>query len=114
MPDFDKVLAEEKAMAYALGFPGFTSALHFFVEWPNLPYAARLILSRPGEIDVAHLIRDVQYAIAELPLWHMPAQYRKHGPGRVRRASWTVGHGSHDTTTCPSRGMPRSRGSGAR
>jgi hypothetical protein len=51
LPDFDDVLAEEKAMAYALGFPGFTSALHFFVEWPNLPYAARLILSRPGEID---------------------------------------------------------------
>src|SRR3954466_3711135 len=51
LPDFDDVLAEEKAMAYALGFPGFTSALHFFVEWPNLPHAARLILSRPGEID---------------------------------------------------------------
>jgi hypothetical protein len=51
LPDFDDVLAEEKAMAYALAFPGFTSALHFFVEWPNLPHAARLILSRPGEID---------------------------------------------------------------
>ena len=38
-------------MAYALAFPGFTSALHFFVEWPNMPHAARLILSRPGEID---------------------------------------------------------------
>src|SRR4051794_36251790 len=51
LPDFDDVLAEEKAMAYALAFPGFTSALHFFIEWPNLPHAARLILSRPGEID---------------------------------------------------------------
>src|SRR4051812_2486453 len=50
LPDFDDVLAEEKAMAYALAFPGFTSALHFFIEWPNLPHAARLILSRPGEI----------------------------------------------------------------
>src|SRR3954454_1490104 len=51
LPDFDDVLAEDKAMAYALAFPGFTSALHFFMEWPNLPHAARLILSRPGEID---------------------------------------------------------------
>src|ERR671928_8942 len=25
LPDFDDVLAEEKALAYALGFPGFTS-----------------------------------------------------------------------------------------
>ncbi len=51
LPDFDDVLAEDKAMAYALAFPGFTSALHFFIEWPNLAHAARLILSRPGEID---------------------------------------------------------------
>src|SRR3954469_3519377 len=51
LPDFDDVLAEDKAMAYALAFPGFTSALHFFVEWPNLSHAGRLILSRPGEID---------------------------------------------------------------
>jgi hypothetical protein len=51
LPDFDDVLAEGKAMDYALGFTDFTSALHFFIEWPNLPYAARLILSRSGDID---------------------------------------------------------------
>jgi len=37
LPDFDDVLAEEKAMAYGLAFPGFTSALHFFVECPTCP-----------------------------------------------------------------------------
>jgi hypothetical protein len=51
LPDFDDVLAEEKAMNYALSFEGFTSALHLLIEWPNLAYAARLILSRPGDID---------------------------------------------------------------
>src|SRR4029078_2090335 len=48
---FDDVLAEEKAMAYALGFLGFTSALHFFLARPILPHAVGLILSRRGESD---------------------------------------------------------------
>jgi len=51
LPDFDDVLAEERAMAHALGFRDFSSALHFFHSWPAHREAARLVLERHGEIN---------------------------------------------------------------
>jgi hypothetical protein len=33
LPDFEDVLAEEKALDYALTFPHFTTALAFFIDW---------------------------------------------------------------------------------
>jgi hypothetical protein len=34
LPDFDDVVAEERAMEHALGFRDFATALHFFHAWP--------------------------------------------------------------------------------
>jgi hypothetical protein len=51
LPDFEDVLAEERAMEYALGFRSFSTALHFFHAWPEPRRAARLVLARHIEID---------------------------------------------------------------
>ena len=49
LPDFEDVLAEEKALDYALTFPHFTTALAFFIDWKEQRYAARLVLERSAE-----------------------------------------------------------------
>ena len=54
LPDFDDVEAEEKAMAHALVYPGFLSALDFLTTWPALDKAAELIVRREDEIDGDH------------------------------------------------------------
>jgi hypothetical protein len=51
LPDFEDVLAEEKALDYALTFPHFTTALAFFIDWKEQRYAARLVLERSAEND---------------------------------------------------------------
>ncbi len=51
LPDFDDVIAEEKAMNHALAFHDAMSALHFFIEWPSLTNAAKLVTQRYAEID---------------------------------------------------------------
>ena len=53
LPDFDDVEAEDQAKAVAKRFPRFDTALAFLVSWPDLPAAARLVLSRSGEINGA-------------------------------------------------------------
>jgi hypothetical protein len=51
LPDFDDVLAEERAMQHALGFRDFSTALHFFHTWPAHRQAAQLVLERHAEIN---------------------------------------------------------------
>lgn len=51
LPDFEDVLAEEKALDHALTFPDFSTALAFFIDWNELRYAARLVLERSAESD---------------------------------------------------------------
>ena len=51
LPDFEDVLAEQKAMEYALNFRSFSMALHFLHAWPEPRHAARLVLTRQVEID---------------------------------------------------------------
>ena len=51
LPDFEDVLAEQKAMEYALGFRSVSTALHFLHAWPEPRQAARLVLARHAEID---------------------------------------------------------------
>ena len=51
LPDFDDVEAEDRAKQHALGFRSFSTALHFFQEWPDQVHAARLVLTRAPEID---------------------------------------------------------------
>jgi len=51
LPDFEDVLAEERAMQHALGFRSFATALHFFHTWPAHREAAHLVLTRHAEIN---------------------------------------------------------------
>jgi hypothetical protein len=51
LPDFDDLVAERKALDYALAFPHFAVALSFLVEWKELRCAARLVAERSREID---------------------------------------------------------------
>ena len=51
LPDFEDVEAEEKARAHVLSYPSFSTALSFFLEWPDLLSAAQLIENRLDEID---------------------------------------------------------------
>jgi hypothetical protein len=51
LPDFEDVLAEERAMGHALGFTNFSIALRFFHQWPAHRQAADLVVARHGEIN---------------------------------------------------------------
>ncbi|MBV8505068.1 MAG: hypothetical protein JOZ11_04575 [Alphaproteobacteria bacterium] len=51
LPDFEDVLAEERAMDHALAFRNFSTALYFLHTWPAHRHAARLVLARHAEID---------------------------------------------------------------
>ena len=48
--DFDDVEAEDRAMVDARDFTNAAMALRFFVEWPNAAEAARLVLTRLGDL----------------------------------------------------------------
>ncbi|MCF3639858.1 hypothetical protein LXM94_07735 [Rhizobium sp. TRM95111] len=51
LPDFDDLEAEEKAFAYAQGFPEVHRALYFFLRWPSPAEAAKLVIKRRIELD---------------------------------------------------------------
>ena len=48
LPDFEDVLAEQKAMEYALGFRSFSVALHFLHAWPEPRQADASCPCAPG------------------------------------------------------------------
>jgi len=52
LPDFDDVVAEERALAHAVAHPRFEAALTFLMVWPAWPAAAELIRARHAEITV--------------------------------------------------------------
>lgn len=51
LPDFDDVTVEDRARAYAMTYPTFHIALGFFIAWPDLIGAARLVHDRILEAD---------------------------------------------------------------
>lgn len=51
LPDFEDMEAEDAAKTHALDFPDATAALWFFLDYPDLALAARLIETRATEID---------------------------------------------------------------
>ncbi|NSY19067.1 DUF6880 family protein [Neorhizobium sp. AL 9.2.2] len=51
LPDFDDMDAEERAFAYAQTFPDVHEALAFFLRWPALGQAAKLVINRPAELN---------------------------------------------------------------
>ena len=54
LPDFEDVIAEEKALDYAEKVKSALSALSFLVAWPALDRAAKIVLARHGELDGNH------------------------------------------------------------
>lgn len=54
LPDFEDIEAEERAMAHAAGHPDLLAALAFFLNWPSLAHAARLLIDRQDEVDGDH------------------------------------------------------------
>jgi Family of unknown function (DUF6880) len=51
LPDFEDFAVEQKALGYAANFPSALTALVFFVEWPALEAADRLVRQRLSELD---------------------------------------------------------------
>jgi hypothetical protein len=51
LPDFDDVIATDRAIDIASRFRPFTTALVFLISWPALNEAANLIATRAGELD---------------------------------------------------------------
>jgi len=51
LPDFDDLEAEERAFAYAQAFPDVHRALYFFLRWPSLAEASKLVTKRAAELD---------------------------------------------------------------
>ncbi|EGE57261.1 UNVERIFIED_ORG: hypothetical protein GGI63_004967 [Rhizobium esperanzae] len=51
LADFDDIEAEEKAFAFAHGFPDVRRALAFFLAWPAAAEAAKLVSKRQAELD---------------------------------------------------------------
>ena len=54
LPDFDDIDAEERALAHAAAHPELLTALAFFLNWPSLAHAARLLIDRQDEVDGDH------------------------------------------------------------
>jgi hypothetical protein len=54
LPDFDDVEAEERALDYAEHYHSLLQALAFLVSWPAVERAARLVVTRAGELDGDH------------------------------------------------------------
>jgi hypothetical protein len=51
LPDFDDLDAEARAFAHAHTHSIVFVALHFFIEWPALDQAAKLVLDRAAKLD---------------------------------------------------------------
>lgn len=54
LPDFEDIEAEERAMVHAAAHPDLLAALAFFLNWPSLRHAARLLIDRQDEVDGDH------------------------------------------------------------
>ena len=51
LSDVDAIEVEDRAKDWAMQFSSFSSALDFFIEWPDLRCAADLILTRTAELN---------------------------------------------------------------
>jgi hypothetical protein len=67
LPDFDDIEAEDKAFAYVQAFSDVHDAVAFFLRWPALSQAAKLIMRRRSELDgnLYELMTPAAEALAE-------------------------------------------------
>jgi hypothetical protein len=54
LPDFDDVEAEERALGHAERYKDLPQSLSFFISWPSLERAARIVIQRVAELDGDH------------------------------------------------------------
>jgi hypothetical protein len=79
LPDFEDIEAEDAAKAQAMLFPDSTTALSFFLEWPDLAMAAQLVEARVQELDgdLPHILTPAaealrgRYPLAATLLWRV-------------------------------------------
>ncbi|MDQ0318162.1 hypothetical protein QO002_000300 [Pararhizobium capsulatum DSM 1112] len=67
LADFDDLEAEDKAFAYVQAFPNVHQAMEFFLRWPMLDEAGKLIVTRRAELDgdLYELMTPAAEALAE-------------------------------------------------
>lgn len=99
LPDFDDIEAEDRAKAQALNFESVHTALAFFLNWPDLRCAARLIETRAVELNgnfyhilspAADTLRE-KYPLAAVLLWRTMIDYTL-SEGRSTRYAHAADH----------------------
>jgi hypothetical protein len=99
LPDFDDIEVEDAAKAHALHFEDLTTALQFFLDWPDLALAAQMIESRAAEIDgnlehvltpAAEALRN-RHPLAAVLLWRMIIDYTL-WEGRSKHYAQSIDH----------------------
>jgi hypothetical protein len=99
LPDFEDIEAEDRAKAKALEFEDLHLALIFFLDWPDLSCAARLIEARADELDgdLYHILTPAsealreKYPLAAVLLWRAMIDYSLN-EGRSTRYGHAADH----------------------
>ena len=70
LPDFDDIEAEDAALDFVVRFPDARAALDLLISWPSIDRAARLVMSRIGDIDGSDDLLSVaaEKLVARYPL----------------------------------------------
>lgn len=99
LPDFEDIEAEDRARQIALDFPHMPTALGFFLDWPDLASAAKLIEARQSTLDgdlyhiftpAAEALRD-RHPLAAVLLWRAMIDYAL-GKARTTRYRHAADH----------------------
>ena len=99
LPDFEDIEAEDSAKVIALEFDDLHGALGFFLEWPDLTSAARLIERRAQDLDgdlyqlltpAAEALRD-KHPLAAVLLWRAMIDHALID-GRASRYGYAADH----------------------
>jgi hypothetical protein len=67
LPDFEDFEKEQEALDHALSFGNVHHALNFFLEWPDLARASKVVLARTAQLDgdVYELLAPAAQALGE-------------------------------------------------
>lgn len=68
LPDFEDVIALDRAFAHAAAYPDATAGLRFLMNWPALREAGEMVVARAGEL---------RGSADEVPLWASRLEGRK-------------------------------------
>jgi len=99
LPDFEDIELEDQAKAHALQFADLPTALEFFLAWPDLACAARLIEDRASHLDgglyhilapAAETLRN-RYPLAAVLLWRAMINHTL-WDGRSTRYTYAADH----------------------